>query len=161
MDGALDLPLNEPGRSPPMDMAGRLRRREPVRGVVAVIARRDRWLMIRRADGIAYPGAWCFPGGALKPGEDPAAALVREILEELGLTIEPGERLWRWTRDDQSLELEWWSADIVGGSLRPNSAEVQEVAWMTTRTIRATRNILPNNIEFVEFAERSGLVPAR
>ena len=34
-----------------------------------------------------------LPGGAIDPGEDDAAALVREFGEETGLKVAPGERL--------------------------------------------------------------------
>jgi 8-oxo-dGTP diphosphatase len=38
--------------------------------------------------------AWLdLPGGAIEPGEDPAAAMVREFGEETGLAVEAGERL--------------------------------------------------------------------
>lgn len=37
-------------------------------------------------------GTWRdLPGGALEPGEDDAAALVRELGEETGLVVRPGE----------------------------------------------------------------------
>jgi 8-oxo-dGTP pyrophosphatase MutT (NUDIX family) len=34
-------------------------------------------------------GEWYVPGGAIDPGEEPADAIVREMLEETGLNIEP------------------------------------------------------------------------
>lgn len=34
-------------------------------------------------------GWWTLPGGGLDFGEDPASAMVREVFEETGLTVEP------------------------------------------------------------------------
>src|SRR5258707_12936309 len=34
-------------------------------------------------------GRWQLPGGAVDPGEQPAAAMQRECLEEAGITVEP------------------------------------------------------------------------
>jgi 8-oxo-dGTP pyrophosphatase MutT (NUDIX family) len=34
-------------------------------------------------------GRWQLPGGAIDPGERPAAAMQRECLEEAGITVEP------------------------------------------------------------------------
>ncbi|MDR3087004.1 MAG: Nudix family hydrolase [Azoarcus sp.] len=59
-----------------------------------VIVRNDgHFLLGQRAPGSFYPGYWEFPGGKVEPGESPAGALRRELLEELGIHV---ERLTPW-----------------------------------------------------------------
>ncbi len=134
---------------------------ECVRGVVAVLVREGRWLMIQRAEGIVAGGAWCFPGGAIQNGESAEAALVREIREEVGLVIEAGDQVWRWVRDDGGLMIDWWTAEIVGGGLRLNPAEVQRAEWMTVDAIRSLPKVLANNLEFIAHVAAHGLGPPR
>lgn len=121
-----------------------------VLGVVGVIQRGDAFLMIQRAEGILASGAWCFPGGAVHDGESTRAALIRETREEVGLDVRPGQCVWRWQRADGRLELEFWTADIVGGQLRPDPAEVQRVEWMTVAEIRRLDHVLPNLFTFLD-----------
>jgi 8-oxo-dGTP diphosphatase len=64
--------------------------------VGAAIVRDGRVLAARRTTPPEAAGRWEFPGGKVEPGETPDAALVREIAEELGCTIQveawlPGE----------------------------------------------------------------------
>ena len=40
-----------------------------------------------------HPGAWTLPGGGVEHGEDPRAALVREMAEETGLVVRAGRLL--------------------------------------------------------------------
>jgi mutator protein MutT len=47
--------------------------------------------VFRRGPKEAGAGAWEFPGGKVEQGETEAAALRREILEELGIPIKVGE----------------------------------------------------------------------
>lgn len=54
---------------------------------VALIDPAGRVLMQRRPENRAHGGLWEFPGGKLEAGEGPAKALVREIAEELGISI--------------------------------------------------------------------------
>ncbi|GAB4364948.1 MAG: (deoxy)nucleoside triphosphate pyrophosphohydrolase [Calditrichia bacterium] len=46
-----------------------------------------RVLIARRRDHISQGSKWEFPGGKLRPGETPEDCLIREIEEELGITI--------------------------------------------------------------------------
>ena len=60
-----------------------------VRVAAAVIVRANgQVLLAQRPPGKAYAGYWEFPGGKLEPGESAAAALARELHEELGITVE-------------------------------------------------------------------------
>ncbi|CDZ79224.1 8-oxo-dGTP diphosphatase [Legionella massiliensis] len=47
----------------------------------------QRVLITRRPEHASHGGMWEFPGGKLEEGELPAAALIREIKEEVGLDI--------------------------------------------------------------------------
>jgi 8-oxo-dGTP diphosphatase len=58
--------------------------------VAAVLTDTDgRVLMARRPAGKQHAGLWEFPGGKVELDETPAAALVRELREELGIEIDP------------------------------------------------------------------------
>jgi len=57
--------------------------------VAAALERADeRILMQQRPAGKAHGGLWEFPGGKVEPGENPRDALVRELEEELAVTVE-------------------------------------------------------------------------
>ena len=54
----------------------------------ALIDPDGRVLIAQRPEGKALAGLWEFPGGKLEPGERPEAALIRELHEELGITVQ-------------------------------------------------------------------------
>ncbi len=62
----------------------------PVIAVGAIIRHQDRLVLIRR-DKEPAKGFWTFPGGAVELGESLQDAVRREVLEETGLQVEPGE----------------------------------------------------------------------
>jgi 8-oxo-dGTP diphosphatase len=54
----------------------------------ALVAADGRVLMQRRPANKHHGGLWEFPGGKIEAGELPAAALARELEEELGIAVE-------------------------------------------------------------------------
>jgi len=119
-------------------------------GVVGVLERDGRFLLIQRSRYVRAPGMWCFAGGTIEPGESPADAVVREFHEELGMTVSAGERLWTWLRDDGMLHLEWRRVHWAGGALRLNPLEVCALRWLLEAEIRAHPEMLANNVHFLD-----------
>ncbi|MBS9403589.1 NUDIX hydrolase [Halomonas sp. TRM85114] len=66
--------------------------KSPVPAVLAVVARGDRVLLVRRANP-PDAGCWGFPGGHIEWGETTQAAAVRELQEETGVRALPGDVL--------------------------------------------------------------------
>ena len=94
-------------------------------GAVAVIPHADRLLVIRRAATVEAPGTYCFPGGALEPGETEEDAIRRELREELAVDVVPVRRLWQ--------SITPWQVDLRGGwsiSTRPPSCSPIRPKWL-------------------------------
>lgn len=125
-------------------------------GVVAVIERDGRWLMIRRAETVIAPGFWCFPGGGIEAGETAEQAVVREIREELELDVLPDREIWRWHRPDGRLVLHWWRVLLADKRQEPcpSPHEVAEARWLTVSEIRELRPALESNGIFLEHYEK-------
>ena len=62
----------------------------PVPAVSAVIMQDDKVLLVKRSKEPSA-GLWSFPGGRVELGETVREALVREVLEETSLVVEPGD----------------------------------------------------------------------
>lgn len=121
----------------------------PRRGVVAVIVRGETLLVIRRAQGIAAPGKYCFPGGGIEPSESEELALVRELQEELSASVQPLRRLWQ-SVTPWGVELAWWLAELdERASLVANPAEVAAIHWLTITEMEALEDLLESNREFL------------
>lgn len=103
-------------------------------GVSAIVLDGDgRVLLTRRADN----GRWAVVSGILEPGEEPAAAAVREVAEETGVDAE----VLRLTSVDVTEPIAYPNGDVAqyldvsfvmratGGSARVGDDENLEVAW--------------------------------
>lgn len=58
---------------------------------VALIDARARVLLQQRRADRQHGGLWEFPGGKVEPAETLVGALLREVTEELGLTLYPAD----------------------------------------------------------------------
>jgi 8-oxo-dGTP diphosphatase len=100
--------------------------------VAAVIEREDRRLLIgQRRRNDTSPLKWEFPGGKVRDGEPPEAALARELQEELGVTlvksIELGRVRHQYAGTPDELEIRFFAAAIAESDLLPRTFE--QIAW--------------------------------
>lgn len=96
--------------------------------VGAAILRRGELLAARRTSPAAAAGRWELPGGKVEPGEDPAAALVREIAEELRCSVEVTGWLEGAVPVGDRHELVVATARIVAGD--PDPVEHDALRWL-------------------------------
>jgi 8-oxo-dGTP diphosphatase len=62
-----------------------------IKVTAGVIIDRDKVLITRRAPKENFAGGWEFPGGKIEENETPEESLVRELKEELDITVYVGE----------------------------------------------------------------------
>jgi 8-oxo-dGTP diphosphatase len=114
--------------------------------VAALLFDGERLLCMRRsAWRDAGPGLWETLSGRVRPGEDPVAAVKREIAEECGLQVELDDRpvtAYPARRNDEPMVVIVYRGRVTGGDL-VLSDEHDAFEWLTPE----------------EFGERSALDP--
>jgi ADP-ribose pyrophosphatase YjhB (NUDIX family) len=107
----------------------------PLVGVGAVIVEEGRVLLVRRGTE-PLKGQWSLPGGLLELGESLTDGVIREVLEETGLMVEPVELvelLDRIHREGKRVRYHYVIADylcrVMGGSLQAAS-DADAVGWV-------------------------------
>lgn len=99
---------------------------------VALIDIDGRVLLAQRPEGKSLAGMWEFPGGKVEPGETPEAALVRELQEELSITVKESElqpiTFASFTYPDFHLLMPLYKCQAWSGEVHPS--EGQAIAWV-------------------------------
>jgi len=117
--------------------------------VAAVIRHGNRIFATQRGYG-EFKDKWEFPGGKIEPGEDPKAALVREIKEELATEISVGDLIKTVETDYSAFHITmhvYW-CDIVKGELTLLEHEAAKWVEMNEKLPSAV-DWLPADLEVV------------
>ena len=105
--------------------------------VAAILERKGEILICQRKPEGAHPLKWEFPGGKVKEGETPEAALARELTEELGATLRKsvpiGRVVHKYAETPEELEILFFAAAISPGDLIPRTFE--KIAWILPREL--------------------------
>ena len=116
-------------------------------GVVAILEDAlGRYLFIRRGLTIKRaPGFWCFVGGEVEPGESETAAVEREVMEEVGLHVQAGEKVHESISPNGEYLLHWMRVRLSSPdqALRLHEIEVAEARWLECGEGMKLEPILP------------------
>lgn len=107
------------------------------------------WLIGRRSPGEKHAGFWELPGGKVEPGEEPAAALARELREELSVEARIGavRRVLSFDYPDQRVVLIAMDTKIDRQSVH---LSVHDQLIDATAAQALTMNVLPADIELFQ-----------
>jgi 8-oxo-dGTP diphosphatase len=124
-----------------LEKKGRRYPDRPIVGVLAVVMRGDRVLVVRRANP-PMPGRWGFPGGVLELGETVAQGAMRELFEETGIEAEAAGPLTvidTIDRDREGRIRYHYTLVVVIGTWQFGEGvpgdDADEVAWLTRSEI--------------------------
>jgi len=104
--------------------------------VGTALIRDGRLLVAQRTRPPALAGRWELPGGRVEPGEDEAAAVVRECVEELGTEVLPEGRIGTDLPIDVGV-LRVHRARPVRGAPEPRALEHAAVRWVDAAEVPA------------------------
>ena len=86
-------------------------------------------LVAQRARPPELAGLWELPGGKVAVGESDAAALARELREELGVEVTVGSRIGADVSLNETTTLRAYLVTQTGGTLHPN--DHRALRWIT------------------------------
>ena len=97
----------------------------------AIICKDGKFLICQRPKGKNCEFLWEFPGGKIEPGETGAECIVREIQEELGVTLHVLRKLTDvvYEYPDRTVHLHFYVTEIAHGEL--TRKEHNAFAWIT------------------------------
>ena len=99
--------------------------------VAAIIQHEGRVLICQRRKGDTFGLKWEFPGGKVHDGESPAAALARELEEELGVRARIGAEIGRtrhkYSEHARAIELQFFAAQLESVDVR--NLAFEQIVW--------------------------------
>ena len=117
--------------------------------VAAAIIKRDGKIFVTQRGGEPFKGLWEFPGGKIEKGETPKEALVREITEELELSVKVEDlaQVVEYDYPDFHLTMYCFWCRIESGE--PVLKEHQAAKWLEPKELNTVK-WLPADIELIE-----------
>ena len=123
---------------------------------VALIDKQRRVLLAQRPAGKKMAGLWEFPGGKVEDNETPEQALVRELHEELGITVDIADleplAFASHTYDDFHLLMPLFDCPRWQGELKGRAG--QALAWVSAADLNNS-DMPPADLPLIEPLRRA------
>lgn len=102
----------------------------------AIVRKEGKFLIAQRREGDSFAGYWEFPGGKCEANETMEACIVREIKEELDLTICATKLLCRSKHvyPTKKISLHFYLCDWISGE--PRALECQDFRWIVADELK-------------------------
>ena len=101
-----------------------------VQVVAAIIEHEGKILIGQRTPAQSHPMKWEFPGGKVEPGETPAAAVARELAEELDIRVTGTREIERYQYAYPGKEpIELLFFRVTGFTGEPRNLIFQDLRW--------------------------------
>lgn len=137
-----------------------MQERTPAQHVVVtgLLRQRGRALMVHHSPRRRwYPDSWDLPGGHVEDGEDPRAALARELHEELGIRGEVVGEPFAYI-EGGVFRMDVWVIDQwVGLPFKAAPEEHDALAWMSAQELHGLRLADPRLPQLLD--EALGIAP--
>lgn len=125
----------------------------PIRVLAAVVEQDGKFLICQRPAHKRHGGLWEFPGGKMEPGESEFEAAVRELDEELGVSVvSVGKRHLAVNDPGSEFVIEFFPVTIRGDA---EAREHTEVRWLTLDALHSL-DLAPSDRRFVESLGKTG-----
>ena len=110
---------------------------EPLLVTAGILIEGDRVLICQRHRSDPYGLQWEFPGGKVRDGEEPKAALRRELAEELSIEAQIGEEVFRLRHryPDRYVEVVFFLVRSYHGKL--SNRVFEAIEWVARRELPA------------------------
>lgn len=106
----------------------------------AIIKNGDKVLLCQRPKGKRHELLWEFPGGKIEPNETEEDCIIREIQEELDVTLGNLKKLT--TIQADNISITYFEATIISGKLK--MIEHNDLKWVNKKEI-INFNLCPND----------------
>lgn len=128
----------------------------PITEVVAIAIKNKvnkKYLIFKRSKADSYEGYWEFPGGKVDLGETLVQALVREIDEELAVTVDPKKLVYVSYNEHQypqkKIRLHLFLYEIEG-EIEYKLIEHDEAVWVFVQDL-SQYQLAPADIPFLKY----------
>jgi 8-oxo-dGTP pyrophosphatase MutT (NUDIX family) len=122
-------------------------------GVAVVINKGNKYLLLEDSRKLMR-GKWGPPHGRCENADKiEKDSVIRETLEETGLTVKPLRKIWTTKADVKTDTISFWLAKIVKGKIKIDKRESSNYGWFTINEI-FNLNLYPGTRKFFNLVER-------